>query len=135
MNLISALSRQIAEFPVPFIPSPGYVLYDGALALVTALPYGKGEEAKPSQDHPLGTLAAFAQKNYYREHVRRLKQYAKILAGITGVEPKKIRIFSNSRLPEKRLAVEAGLGSRGKNSLVIIPGAGSLAVLGGLLCP
>jgi epoxyqueuosine reductase len=38
-------------------------------------------------------------------------------------------------MPEKEIALRAGLGVRGKNSLILLPGAGSLFVLGGIIIP
>ncbi len=50
--------------------------------------------------------------------------------------PKKdVRIFSNSRLPEKPLCVAAGLAWQGKNGLCIAPGLGSLFVIAGAVIP
>ena len=44
-------------------------------------------------------------------------------------------MFCNSSLPEKRFALESGLGLQGKNSLIFLPDEGSFVVLGGILFP
>ena len=111
---------------------PGFTRYGEARVMITALPCGRGEDAAPNAENPVGSIAGFAQKNFYRELVTRLRSLLR-RAGETVA--KEARIFCNSRLPEKELAVRAGLGFAGKNSLLIIPGAGSLFVLGGILFP
>ena len=106
--------------------------------MMSALPCGRGEEAFPSAEYPVGSLAAFAQKNFYRELTQRLKRLLSLAGKDSSgykTAAKGARVFCNSRLPEKQLAVRAGLGAQGKNSLVIIPGAGSLVVLGGIFIP
>jgi epoxyqueuosine reductase len=84
---------------------------------------------------PHGLIAPFARRNYYREAVLRLRRVAERLAGAAGLERKVLRIFCNSRLPEKPLAVAAGLGAYGRNALVIAPGLGSLFVIAGMFVP
>jgi len=132
MNLIPSISR---DGLFGSIWPPGYTIHEGRTVLVTALPYGKGEPSHPSAERPVASIAPFAQKNFYRELAERLKGIRGRLAAESGRKAEEFRVFCNSRLPEKRLAVEAGIGVRGKNGLVIIPEAGSLYVLGGLLFP
>jgi epoxyqueuosine reductase len=116
------------------IMPPRFTRRGNDLVMISALPTGRGETARPSAENPVGSIAAFAQKNFYREMTRRLKGVLRLLEK-DGFLPENsgCRIFCNSRLPEKELAVRAGLGARGKNGLVIIPGAGSLVVLGGIV--
>ncbi len=52
-----------------------------------------------------------------------------------GIPEKSVRIFSNSRAPEKPLCVAAGLAWLGNNGLCIAPGLGSLFVIAGLVIP
>ncbi len=132
MNLIPSIGR-IGH--VGSVWPPGYTTYEGHAVLVTALPYGRGEPSHPSAERPVAGIAPFAQKNFYRELAERLKDLRGRLAAESGRKAEEFRVFCNSRFPEKRLAVEAGLGVRGRNGLVIIPGAGSLFVLGGLVFP
>jgi epoxyqueuosine reductase len=100
--------------------------------MITALPYGRGERMKTDPENPAGSVAPFAQKNFYREMTVRLRTLMKEEAA--GDFPS-YRIFCNSRLPEKEIAAAAGLGRMGRNSLVFLPGEGSLFVLGGILFP
>jgi epoxyqueuosine reductase len=117
------------------IAPPRFTVYEGKPVLISALPTGRGDEALPSAENPAGSIAAFAQKNFYRELAERLKTLLRMIGEASGEKQTGARIFCNSRLPEKRLAVQSGLGVQGKNSLVIIPGAGSLFVLGGIVFP
>jgi epoxyqueuosine reductase len=80
-------------------------------------------------------IAPFARRNYYGEAVARLKSVAQTLRETHGLGKQALRIFCNSPLPEKALAVASGLGSYGKNTLVLIAGSGSLFVLAGLFLP
>jgi len=104
--------------------------------LLTALSYNRHEPEDLSvPGDPHGLIAPFARRNHYREAVRRLRRIARRLAGAGGPAPKELRLFSNSRLPEKPLAVAAGLGSYGRNSLLLAPGLGSLFVIAGMFIP
>ncbi len=53
----------------------------------------------------------------------------------TGSPAREARIFVNSRIPEKPLLAASGVGSYGKNGLLIVPGLGSLFVIAGCLLP
>jgi epoxyqueuosine reductase len=116
--------------------TPRFTLHDGKPLMICALPTGRGLQARPRAEKPVGSIAAFAQKNFYREMTERLRRLLRLLedsgfpAGKSGC-----RIFCNSRLPEKEIALRAGLGAQGKNSLLVIPGAGSLFILGGIVFP
>ena len=56
-------------------------------------------------------------------------------SGLSPGPAREWRYFSNSSLPERRLALEAGLGRLGRHGLVVTPGHGSAVVLGLLLLP
>ena len=104
--------------------------------LLTALSYNRHEPEDLSvPGDPHGLIAPFARRNHYREAVRRLRRIARRVAEAGGPAPKELRLFSNSRLPEKPLAVAAGLGSYGRNSLLLAPGLGSLFVIAGMFIP
>ena len=104
--------------------------------LVCALSCFRREPDDPSAPgEPHALIAPFARRHYYRDAVRRLGGLAARLAERTGLPRQAFRPFSNSRLPEKPLAVAAGLGFYGKNSLLISPGLGSLFVIAGLTLP
>ena len=82
-----------------------------------------------------GLIAPFARRNYYKEAVSRLKVVFRKVREKTGLRKSEGRIFCNSRLPEKPIAREAGLGKYGKNSLLIARGLGSMFVIAGLYIP
>jgi epoxyqueuosine reductase QueG len=119
-------------------------------AVSAALAYGEGLEtgAPPSpqprasrNSGPRARIARFARANWYAELGSRLDlaaELARSALSAGGADPgprSEWRRLVNSGLPEKRLAFEAGLGRIGRHCLLMLPGAGSAAVLGLLLLP
>lgn len=114
-------------------------------AVVAALAYGESPGGPPAwastYPGPLARIARFARANWYAELSARLAlalSAARAGIGATGADPgpaKLWRRFVNSRLPEKRLALEAGLGRIGRHSLLMLPEFGSAAVIGVLITP
>ncbi len=105
-------------------------------AVLASLPYPAGGiHDRSTPEDPQALLAPFARANYYQEAVRRLKRIAGVLREEGGFQKKDFRLFVNSRLPEKPLALEGGLGFQGKNSLIITADRGSLIVLAGMALP
>ncbi|MBN1649645.1 MAG: epoxyqueuosine reductase [Spirochaetales bacterium] len=100
---------------------------------MTTLPLPATVNSEP--DFPFGLIAPFASADYYREAINRLKPVRSYIAGMTGTTAKKIRLFSNSQLPEKSLAVLCGLGSIGRNSLLVCKNTGTQHILCGLVLP
>ena len=104
--------------------------------LLTALScYRQEQDDASTPEDPHALVAPFARRNYYGEAVSRLKSVVRTICRDQGLSKQRIRIFCNSRLPEKSLALLSGLGSFGKNSLILIPGMGSLFVIAGLFLP
>ncbi len=137
-------------------------LGDSCGAVVAALPYGEGHlpaltaaggplaatapgTAAATAPGALAIIARFARANWYSELAARLKDAASRICRrlrAEGRDPgprlaagRQWRYFVNSRFPEKRLALEAGLGELGLHGLVMLPSHGSAAVLGLLLLP
>jgi epoxyqueuosine reductase len=104
-----------------------------ALALA-ALPYGNWRD-KAVHTRGKAYIAPFAQRNYYREAVKRLQKTALNLRSQYGGKKSDYRILCNSPIPEKPLALACGLGGPGRNSLVITREAGSLVILAALTLP
>lgn len=128
-----------------------YGLEEARGCLVAALAYTEGPAEAPAWAgggrEALATLARFARANWYAEILRRiglLASGARESLLRQGLEPGPAtawRTLANSGLPERALALGAGLGSRGLNQLLIAgrPGEarrlGPGVVLGLLLLP
>jgi len=119
---------------------------DRAESLVAAaLPFSEGPPGPPEwtlgMDGPLATIARFARADWYAELTSRLRlaaTYAREELSRLGVNPglaRDWRYLANSGLPERELAIEAGLGRLGRHGLVMVGGHGSAVVLGLLLLP
>jgi len=118
-------------------------------AVAAALAYGDGfvpgAEGPPKLwdgfSGPIARIARFAGANWYAELGSRLdlaaaKARAALREGALDPGPDgDWRRLVNSGLPEKRLALEAGIGKLGRHCLLMLPDAGSAVVLGILLVP
>jgi len=125
------------DLPEPVRRHPEVAALGAGTFLLAALSCQRREPddlSAPGDPHAL--VAPFARRNYYREAVHRLKQ-ASLRLGASGpaLPRARLRIFSNSPLPEKSLAAAAGLGFIGANGLVIAPGLGSAFIIAGLFVP
>jgi epoxyqueuosine reductase len=87
----------------------------------------------PGDPHAL--IAPFARANYYRTAMGMLRELARRLEKEQGIPRASVRLFSNSRIPEKPLLVASGLAAFGRNGLALVPGLGSLFVIGGAVIP
>ncbi len=87
----------------------------------------------PGDPHAL--VAPFARAHYYRAAIVLLRSVAARMERELGIPRKSIRLFSNSRLPEKPLLVASGLGAYGRNGCTLVPGLGSLFVIAGAVIP
>jgi epoxyqueuosine reductase len=111
-------------------------LRERGIVLVTGVPYRTaGPVDLSTPDSPHGTFAPFAWRNHYRGAATALKETLRPVQEALGRSPKGIRVFSNSRLPEKPLAALAGLGSYGKNSLILTRECGSAFIIAGAILP
>ena len=125
-----------AEIPQSLSGHPQIAALGEGTYLLTALSCYREEAddlSEPGDPHAL--IAPFARRDYYGEAVGRMKTVVRALCRKHGLRKQQLRIFSNSRLPEKALAVLSGLGCYGKNTLILIPGLGSLFVIAGLFVP
>ncbi|MGL4524507.1 MAG: 4Fe-4S double cluster binding domain-containing protein [Spirochaetia bacterium] len=77
----------------------------------------------------------FACHDNYEHAVNMMKILRYSIASLIGHKPKNLSIICNSKVDERSLAESCGVGFRGKNSLIILPGWGSLCVLIGLFIP
>ena len=106
-------------------------LVPGATALVVgALDFHREGGEEPADGRPYGRVAAYAQHDYYRVLRHALESMAQPLraaghrAAVTADE---------NWLVDRAAAQRAGLGWWGKNSNILVPGAGSLVVLGSIV--
>lgn len=107
-------------------------LLPGAKSAIIFISYYK-QEPKPFQKDA-GLIASYARgRDYHNVHKRRLKRFIKWLEDLTGKEGV-ARGFSDSKpILEKALAVQAGLGWFGKNTLLIHRRFGTFTLLSGIL--
>src|SRR5208337_3670857 len=64
-----------------------------------------------------------------------LRLVARRLERESGIPLSSIRLFSNSRIPEKPLLEATGIAAYGKNGCMIVPGLGSMFVIAGAVIP
>lgn len=109
---------------------------ESASILVCCLSCHRPEPADLSTpDDPHGLIAPFARRNFYKTANRKMRLVLTRLEDELGIPRKTVRIFCNSRMPEKPLCVAAGLAWPGTNGLCIAPGLGSLFVIAGAVIP
>lgn len=115
-----------------------YGLLGSSGAVVALLPYDPRPVdlvAGPAEVAAQLSIGAFAAFNRYATLKRLLTRAGRVIAERRVLPPKSFRVLVNSRLPEKRLAIEAGLGFVGRSSLVITDAYGPACVVGVLLLP
>jgi epoxyqueuosine reductase len=120
-----------------------YGLDDLGAVMVAALAFDEGPAGPP--DSPaaprLARLGRFARANWYGEILARLKAAAvaaRAALVAAGYDPGPARLWrqlANSALPERPLALAAGLGRLGRSGLLLVPKDGPGVVLGLLLLP
>ncbi len=110
--------------------------------LVVLLPYDVRlpDEPDPCQaacSPPLSLLriGAFAAANHYAALVRLLKDIARTLGCAYSLPKSAFRVCVNSNLPEKTLALSAGLGFMGRSSLFVSHAYGPACIIGLLMMP
>ena len=108
----------------------------GGSFLVSLLPYYVAEPDDPAlAPEPVAKVARFARRNYYQELVKRFKRLCLSLREMLNCPKSSMRIFVNSRLPEKLIACGSGLVSYARNNLLYHPESGSYFVVGLLFLP
>ena len=123
-----------------------YGFRDSAGAVVVVFPYDPRPDVQPSSLDALNSEAAkgpppyirvgaFAAWNHYAALSRLLQKAGRMLAASSGLAPSGFRVIVNSRLPEKPLALAAGLGFIGRSSLLVSHAYGPACLIGALLLP
>ena len=103
----------------------------GYLLALGTVPIPDARRTPPNDS--CGTIAPFAARHYYRDIATALRPLAAELRREAGLPKAGVRIFSNSRLPERSLAAGLGLGWVGKNGLLMNREYGSSFILAGLI--
>ena len=120
---------------------PEWVLHPEAWAgsrsiLICALSCRRDEpDDLSSLGDPHALISPFARRSHYAAAAGMMRALLRRIGPKAGFSPREARIFVNSRIPEKPLLAASGLGSYGKNGLLIIPGLGSLFVIAGCVLP
>jgi len=127
------LAAWTARLPPETVARYGAAGAKGAVAC--ALAYADSLEVDPFGEPPAASVGRFARDDSYAELARRLARVRDSLRARFGWPKSAIRVLVNSQAPEKPLAVLAGLGPVGRNSLVLVRGLGPGVVLGALLLP
>lgn len=150
--IVVALRYGEGLYEMPVWARPYCSLEGGTYLRADSVPGGRGH----GDAVPMVEIAHFARANWYAETLDRLKKLSqrlrKVLEGqaaASGETVPPMRLWqrvANSGLPERPMALAAGLGSQGKNQLLIArrentictsdtPPYSSAVVLGVLLCP
>jgi epoxyqueuosine reductase len=104
--------------------------------LICCLSCLRDEPDDPSvSGDPHALIAPFARAHYYRSAILLMRPLAAHLEAEWGFPRGSIRLFSNSRIPEKPLLAATGMGSYGRNGLCLVPGLGSLFIIAGAVIP
>lgn len=108
---------------------PGRVLPGARSLVVAARSYGRSAPAVPD-DAPAGVIARYSWADHYRPLRSGLETVADRLRE-SGWRAKVV--VDDNALVDRAAAVRAGLGWFGKNTMVLLPGAGSWFVLGSVV--
>ncbi|MCS7050405.1 MAG: tRNA epoxyqueuosine(34) reductase QueG [Thermomicrobium sp.] len=99
-----------------------------------ALPYWLPDIRPPDDGIPRGRIARYAWgRDYHRVLRDRMRQLHRLLEHRLGRPIEARFLVDTARIVDREVAVRAGLGWQGKNTLVIVPQHGSWVLLGELL--
>ena len=106
-------------------------LVPGAAALVVgALEFSAGSCDRPADGRPYARVAAYARRDYYRP----LRIALEAVADALRAEGHRAVVSADENgLVDRAAAHRAGIGWWGKNSNILLPGTGSLVVLGAVV--
>lgn len=107
-------------------------LFPGAKSAIIFVTYYKQE--KEALEQGKGLVASYARgRDYHHVHRKRLKKYIAWMEEKTGQEGIAKGFSDSTPIMEKSLAVQAGLGWIGKNTLLIHRRFGTFTLLSGIL--
>ena len=106
-------------------------LVPGAASLVVgALEFGAASSERPDDDSPYARVAAYARRDYYQP----LRTALEAVADALRAEGHRAVVSADGNgLVDRAAAHRAGIGWWGKNSNILVPGTGSLVVLGAVV--
>ncbi len=112
---------------------PGQVLPGCRSVVVVALDY-LVEDKTESPQRPSGRVSRYAQgRDYHRVLEKKLRKLARFIDDTTHPAQPSRPFCDHGPVMERQWAERAGIGFRGKNTLLIRPDAGSWFFLGGVL--
>jgi len=105
-------------------------IVDGARTLVVGARSYRRRAPDLDQPRAAGRVAAYAWRDHYGDLRTALSEVA---AALTGAGWQARVVLDDNALVDREAAVRAGLGWYGRNSMVLLPGAGSEFVLGSVV--
>ncbi len=109
---------------------PERILAGAATLVVGALDFWADPPARPDDGTPYGRVAAYARSDHYATLRRALDLVAEKLRG-EGFRA--VVVADDNALVDRAAAYRAGIGWWGKSANILVPGAGSLVVLGAVV--
>ena len=109
---------------------PARSLPGAASLVVGALDFWGGDPEPPTDDRPYARVAAYARDNHYADLRSALESIAEPLR---AAGHRAIVVADENHLVDRAAAHRAGIGWWGKSSNILVPGAGSLVVLGAVV--
>ena len=109
---------------------PGRILSEAAALVVGALSYAQPAAPKPAGGRPTARVARYATGDVYGELRSALGVMARLL---TERGHRAVVVADDNALVDREAAYRAGLGHYGKNSNLLLEGAGSWFVLGSVV--
>ncbi len=119
------MAKELRCYPSEFFP--------GAKRAVILISYYKQSPEPFKKD--AGLIASYARgRKYHNVHYRRLKKLIRFVEELAGKQNIAKAFSDSAPVLEKALAVQAGLGWFGKNTLLIHRQFGTFTLLSGFLC-
>jgi epoxyqueuosine reductase len=113
---------------------PTMMLDEAKTLLVVALPYDREDLTEPTSERPRGVIARYARGRDYHEVLReKLLELADRLTALLERPVISRPCVDTAPLLEREYAARAGIGFIAKNTMLIMPSAGSYVLLGELL--
>ena len=109
---------------------PSRVLPGAASLVVGALDFWRAEPERPSDGLPYARVAAYAREDHYTALRTALESVAEPLR---AAGHRAVVVADENHLVDRAAAHRAGIGWWGKSSNILVPGAGSLVVLGAVV--